>query len=87
MNRPLLIICLLQQLDAVHPIGLRADSLATGARAMGHPGTDSTTVISLMADCAEKQLVTSSVDAFDGTVKLYHRTETARVLLVNGGHI
>lgn len=85
--RPQLIICLLRQLHEVHPNKLRTMDLAVGCEAMGFPGETPLTLRSILADMEEKHLVTKSEDAFDASVKRYARTETARVLLSEHGHI
>lgn len=86
-HRSQLIICLLQQLHAVHPNKLKVLELHVGAGAMGFSQETPESITSLLSDCVEKDLVTQDADPFDGSVKRYARTETARVLLLEHGHI
>lgn len=87
MNRQLLVIALLQQLNAVHPAKLRIAELAVGCEQMGHGKHSAETLSGILTDLFSTQLVTCADDPFDASVTLYGRTETARVLLVKGGHI
>lgn len=85
--RPQLIICLLRQLHEAHPLKLRVSDLIVGCDAMGFPGQTPDSLSSVLEDCKEKGLIFTSVDVFDGSIKRYARTETARVLLAEHGHI
>lgn len=87
--RPQLIICLLRQLHEVHPLKLRIVDLKTGCDAMGFPGQDERALASVLDDMASQtpSLVEVCRDPFDAAVKRFKRTEAARVLLAEHGHI
>lgn len=85
-TRSQLIITLLRQLHEVHPHGLRLPDLTVGARAMGFPQETPESLASLLADCEEKGLTTTTRDPLDGSVRIYRRTEKAREHLAELGH-
>lgn len=85
--RPQLIVCLLRQLHQVHPVKLRIVDLVSGCDAMGFPGQDEKSLASVLEDMQDKALVERFDDPLDASVKRFKRTEAARVLLAEHGHI
>ena len=75
----------LRQLDAVHPLGMKRESLLTGLHEDDLRFVTEGTLKSLLSDLEEQGFVTRKEGAAVPELKRYVRTVKARALLAEGG--
>jgi len=78
-------IDVLQQLDAVHPHGMKLDSLLTGLHQNDKRYVTSDRLASLIADLMDQQFVVSKGNTAVPELKRYARTVQARAWLTEYG--
>jgi hypothetical protein len=79
-------IDVLQQLDAVHPNGMKADSLLAGLHQNDKRYVNEGTLASLLADLESQKLVAIKGNTAVPELKRFIRTVNARAWLTDNGY-